>query len=106
MRGQGEDGADVAEGTSEITRTLCGPDLSRPDYLMRQDLSSFGEPSPNPIIKRENVVKLQIHTPGIFWTGPVKISQSRDLSRIPSDHKSIGYRELLRTFLYTGVFLT
>lgn len=35
MRGQGEDGADVAEGTSEITRTLCGPDLSRPDYLMR-----------------------------------------------------------------------
>ena len=97
--------AEVAEGTSEIRRTLCGPDLSGPDYLARQELSSFGEPSPNPTIKRENMVKLQIYVSGIFRTGPVKISESRDLARIPCGHKSFGYGELLRTFLHTWVSL-
>lgn len=97
--------AEVAEGTSEIRRTLCGPDLSGPDYLMRQDLSSSGERSPNPTIKRENMVKFQIYVSGIFCTGPVKISESRALARIPCDHKSIRYREPLRTLLYTWVFL-
>lgn len=93
-------GAGIPEGTSGISRNMYElDDLLGPGNLLTLCLNSFGEPVPNPTIKNKNM-RGRVMFFGIFWTGPMKIAQSRALARIPHNN-CVGYGELLRTFLST-----
>lgn len=97
VRGEGEERGRNSRGDLRNKQEL--DDLLGPGNLWRLCLSSFGEPVPNPTIKNKNEGQ-RVMFFGIFWTGPMKIAQSRALTRIPHNN-CIGCGELLRTFLST-----